>query len=181
MTCLSLGFLNLHKTTWNSNLQKMCTSPHTKISVRKWWDYAALTENPDTDNTWLYYNHWKVQPDSSYISPVTLFCSFLSPLQVLFHQHQFSGHLQQEEQPVQQTTQTCLKVQQVTELIKVQHPQFMSMYKREKDADNKLTFVQSTHKIITNLDTFKTNKHSILTCGNYFCFTISIPSISVDY
>jgi len=50
-----------------------------------------------------------VQSDSSYISPVTLFCSFLSPLQVLFHQHQFSGHLQQEEQPVQQTTRNMLK------------------------------------------------------------------------
>lgn len=44
---------------------------------------------------------------------------------------------------MQQTTQTCLKVHQVTELIQVQQPQFMSMYKREKDADNKLTFVQS--------------------------------------
>jgi len=44
---------------------------------------------------------------------------------------------------VQQTTQTCLNVQQVIELTQLQQPQFMSMYKREKDADNKLTFVQS--------------------------------------
>jgi len=76
---------------------------------------------------------------------------------------------------VQQTTQTCLKVQQVIELIQVQQPQFMSMYEREKDADNKMTFVQSRHKIITNLDIFKTNNHSIFIRGNYFHFTVPIP------
>jgi hypothetical protein len=106
---------------------------------------AVLTTNLGMDCMLLKYAHWKTLcQNAGHILPVTLFCTLLSSFQVLLHQHQFSGHLQQEEQPVQQT-QTCLKVQQVNHVIQVQQqPQSMSMWKRNKPAPKEMTFIEHT-------------------------------------